>query len=683
MAWTRLLFPGVALVALAIGGRSAWQAAHTQRAATSDLVMLLPGPLPALNPFLPANEAERQILDLIHEPLIRTDREGRLATALAEQWQWRQDMTCWFDSPEAARDAAGEMRDQPVEKRAAWDLESVATQGDALVVRFTHPGSAVAGEVQEVLAGSAPRKLTFIRIVAPPAARPSLEEFSRHPDHVASTKRLWFDDDGTCEIVTTRTGLQAQQALQQWLAERHSSVPEITPVDEVMALLEPVLDFRLKPGLLWPDGSPITAADVRATLAEVLPRPWPLPGRDAFRQIQSITEPEPGLVHVIYRKAYSPALPAWTTLPILPAAWLARHAAEDFEKAAPPGAGAWQIGRREETRLWLEKRPDPADATTAPKLQLLASTSLMQEQIGMATGSIDIAWPTGTGRTSSRDAARLKTLPCPARHQIMLVWHTTTPLLADTRVRRALGLVLEREALRRAMSAGLGRAHDSFFPPGLWFSSTHEAAPAGRDKALRLLTETGWLRDVQGRLRRGTEEMRLRLVIPDGNTDRLRLAQALAAQWQEMGARVDVVEVDAQSYPMELQAGRFDAALVGGELAPGWDVLPFWHSSQGGGLGRNVSQTADPQLDLLLEALVSEFDAAQIPARAAAVEAKLRELQPAMPLFTDLVEIALREARFPGLPDLDTSRGVTLQELLPALAPADRPRVKLEMLSPK
>ncbi len=84
-------------------------------------------------------------------------------------------------------------------------------------------------------------------------------------------------------------------------------------MDEVAALLEPVLDFRLKPDLLWPDGSAITAADVRATLAYVLPRSWPLPGRDAFRQIQSITEPEPGRVRVIYRQAYSPAFSAFIT----------------------------------------------------------------------------------------------------------------------------------------------------------------------------------------------------------------------------------------------------------------------------------------------------------------------------------------------------------------------------------
>lgn len=682
MTRLRFIFSGLALLALALGGWSARRAALTQRTSTSDVVLLLPGPqLPALNPFLPADEAERQILDLIHEPLLRIDREGRLATALAEQWTWHQHMTCWFASAEDARAAAQELREQPVEKRANWDLESVATQGESLIVRFTRPESAVAAEVQAVLAVSAPEKLTFVCIHAPPSARFALEDFARHADHAGSTKRLWFDEDGTCEIVTTRTGLQAQQALIEWLGPRHSPVPEIVPVTEVAALLEPVLDFRLKPGLHWPAGDPITAADVRATLAYVMPRPWPLPGRDAFRQIQVIEEPEPELVRIIYRKSYSPALAAWTTLPILSANWLARSSAESTK--APPGAGAWQVERSDGSRMWLKKRPSVETKEAPPRIQMLASTSPLQARIGFATKSFDVAWPAGLPREMLAAGSSLKTLTTPARHQLMLVWQTTSPILADVNVRRALAVALDREALRLTMPGGLGRAHDSFFPPGFWFSSTDTPALPDSSAAERLLTSAGWLKDIEGRLRRGVAELRLRLVIPNGNADRQRLALALAQQWGRLGVRIDLIEVPARSYFMELQSGRFDAALVGGELAPGWDVLPFWHSAHSGGHGLNVSQIADPQLDLLLEALVAEFDPAQVPRRAAAVEARLRELQPALPLFTDLTEIAVRESGFPGLRRLDLSRGLTLQDLLSATSALANPQAKLEMLPPK
>lgn len=680
--WIRFIFSGLALLALALGGWSAWHAGQTQRASASDVVMLLPGPrLPALNPFLPADEAERQILDLIHEPLLRIDREGRLATALAEQWTWHQHMTCWFASPEAARAAAAELREQPVEKRAVWDLESVVTQGESLVVRFTRPESAVAAEVQAVLASSGPEKLTFVRINAPPSARFSLETFARHADHVESTKRLWFDEDGTCEIVTTRTGVQAQQALIEWLSPRHSPVPEIVPVTEVAALLEPVLDFRLKAGVKWPAGDPITATDVRATLAHVMPRPWHLPGRDAFRQIQSIEEPDPGLVRIIYRQAYSPALAAWTTLPILSAKWLS-GAVADLTKP-PQGAGAWQVDGSDGTRMWLKKRPLGDALDKLPRIEMLVTQSPLQTKIGLATNSFDVVWPNGVPQGMLRTESGFKSLNTPARHQLMLVWQTKSSLLSNADTRRALGMALDREALRLAMPGGLGRAHDSFFPPGFWFSSSHRPSSPDLVAAERLLNSAGWLKDIQGRLKRGGGELRLRLVIPDGNSDRQRLALALAQQWAPLGVQVNLVEVPARSYFMELQAGRFDAALVGGELAPGWDVLPFWHSTHSGGLGLNVSQIADPQLDLLLETLVAEFDSSEVPHRAAAVEVRLRELQPALPLFTDLTEIAVSVSRFPGLQRLDLSRGLTLQDLLSATSDLTSPQAKLQMLSPK
>lgn len=646
------------------------------------MVLLLPGSqLPALNPFLPADEAERQILDLIHEPLVRIDREGRLATALAEQWTWHQHMTCWFASTEAARAAAQELREQPVEKRATWDLESVATQGASLIVRFTRPEVSVAAEVQAVLAAAGPMKLNFVRINAPPSARFSLEAFASHQDHAESTKRLWFDEDGTCEIVTTRTGLEAQQALLDWLRPRHSPVPEIVPLTEVAALLEPVLDFQLKAGLKWDSGKPITAADVSATLNYVMPRPWPLSGRDAFRQIQSIEEPTPGLIRIIYRQAYSPALAAWTTLPILSANWLSEQKVDSAQ--APPGAGSWQVDRTEGTRMWLKRRTSGDVKGAVPAIQMCTFTSPQEARIGLATKSFDLLWPAGLPSEVFRSGTGFKSVTAPARHQIMLVWQTASPLLTEVGVRTALGLAVDRQALQAAIPGGLGRAHDSFFPPGFWFSSPHRPSPPDAAAAENLLSKSGWLKDIQGRRVRGGAEMRLRLVIPDGNADRQKLGLALAQQWAKLGVRVDLVQVPPQRYFMELQAGRFDVALVGGELAPGWDMLPFWHSAHSRSLGLNVSQISDPQLDLLLEALVAEFDPSRVPNRAAAVEKRLRELQPAMPLFTDFTEIAVRTDRFPGLQELDLSRGLILHDLLSATSALASPKAKLQMLSPK
>ena len=188
----------------------------------------------------------------------------------------------------------------------------------------------------------------------------------------------------------------------------------------------------------------------------------------------------------------------------------------------------------------------------------------------------------------------------------MLVWQTEA--IRDLRVRAALSLTLDREALRREMPGGQARLHDSFFPPGRWFSKTKAGPAFDLKTAESLLTEAGWLRDVSGGMKKSGEPLELRLIIPSGNTERFRLANALGHSWEKLGIKVKIIESPAEDYVADLQQGHFDVALVGSELAAGWDVLPMWHSTQTNGRGLNVSRIADAKLDGLLEALQSEFD---------------------------------------------------------------------------
>jgi peptide/nickel transport system substrate-binding protein len=639
--------------------------------------MLMPGAIPGLNPFLPANEAERQILDLMHEPLIRLDPDGKLGEALATEWSWHQHLSCWFDSAEQAQEAAQTIAAQSLESRASWDLESAIASANSLTLRFTHPGGHVADEVMAVLAAKHPQKLTFLRIASTESLRSTIQAYANHPERGLHTKRVWFDDDGSCEIVTSLTGMQAQQQLIDWMLLRHMPVPEIRPVSEVAGLLESVLEFRLKPDLRWDDGSLISAADVRATLEYVMQRPWPLPGKDLFRHVQSITQTVPGGVRVVYRKPYSPSLAAWTALPILPAAWLRRHEA-DFGTDIPPGAGEWRLTKLEPTRLWLGKR----HAETKQTLQVVASTSPLQTQVGLSTHIIDVWWPDRDSQKIITSHSSWRMLPTPPRHQLMLVWQTESPAVKDIEVRRALSLALNREVLAHEMSGGRAGLHDSFFPPGHWFSAEPAAFIYDPKTAEQLFAKAGWLRDVSGNLKKAGQPMQLRILVSEGNDERLRLAQALAVTWRKAGLHLQVDAVSTNRYPSELQAGRFDLAFLGSELSPGWDVLPLWHSSQVG-QGINLSRIADPQLDLLLDALVSEFDPARLLQRVSAVDARLAELRPALPLFTDAADMAVRPDRFPGLSQGEIKRGVTLRRLMAIAFSKDFPVVNRQMNSPK
>jgi hypothetical protein len=79
MILARTLIFGFPLLIAAV----AWWAAtesHRSRTQSSDgIVVMLPQGVPALNPFLPATEVEREIIDLVHEPLLRIGSGRRVA----------------------------------------------------------------------------------------------------------------------------------------------------------------------------------------------------------------------------------------------------------------------------------------------------------------------------------------------------------------------------------------------------------------------------------------------------------------------------------------------------------------------------------------------------------------------------------------------------------------------------
>ena len=663
---------GIPLVALGVAGWAAWQVHRHQPGPSASIVMMLPGEVPPLNPFLPASEAGRQILDLIHEPLIRLDGEGRLAPALAKSWAWHQRVSCWFSSEEALQAAQRQLAAVSPATRQAWELEEVTTEGLSLVLLFASPRAAGADAALQALASEALLPLTFLRLESQPAARTALEEYARSAVHEPGTLRLWFDEDGTCELVTLRPWLQVRESLASWLRQKGQPVPRITPLAEVAGLLEPVLDFDLDPaGPAWPDGSPVTVADIQATVAHVMRLGYPVPGREGFRHIQAITPLGSSKVRITYRRSYGAALAGWAGLPILQESWLKNHPQGTGE--ALEGLGKWQAARIRRELALIPRRAQ--EGASVPSLHIIPATSALQARVAIATGSLDVIWP-GDGSGLSQEPA-LAYHSAPPRNRLLILWNLRSSCLSELPVREALALGLDRQSL---LTEGLGlpaRLADPLFPPGIWYAP--ESLPPVFDSAgaLQKLESAGWLRDVTGVAKKGGQPLEFQLLVTVENRQRARLADLIARQWAQYGARVSVTAVAPEDLvAAHLAPGKFDAVILGLDYELTWDHMPLWHSGQIGS-GMNYSRVADSQLDQLLEAMASEFDVGQLPARAKALQQRFLALQPALPLIGDLRQIGVRKARFPDLGAPDLGRPVTLRSLLRSLSPPS-----LEMRTP-
>lgn len=669
MWWARVLIFGIPLAALSAGSWAAWRTQAARQSRSGDIVVMLPGAVPALNPFQPGDEAERQMLDLLHEPLLRLGRDGRFGPALAERWAWRRHVTCWFGSADLAQQAARRLKALSGNEWVAAQLEEATAEGSAVTMRFLKPDGPGPEEALRSIADLQPVRLALLRLPADSSRQALLRSFAQERADVV--KRLWFDGRGNCEMVATDPAVRLQATLNQWLLTHRHPAATVKPVGEVTGLVEPVLEFRLRAQARWHDGSAVTPEDVRATVEWVTEHPEATAVGDDFQQVQSIGAAGPDLVRITYRSRYGAALAAWVNFPILPAAWLRAHGEPWTEP--PPGAGEYHLSARAADSVTLESAANK-------RLRFVAAAPSLKTRVGLAAKALDILWPSPENEADLRRDRSLDFQATPPRNRLLVLWNLRSSVLADPRVREALALATDRQKLIDELLEGHGRIVDGIFPPGIWYNQQLSMRLPDVAAAERKLTEAGWLRDVSGVAKTAQRPLEFELLITAGNPWRERLARALAQQWARVGARVTVSEVDSEELiSRRLQPGRFDAVLLGLDFENTWDQSAFWHSSEVNG-GLNFSGVAEPQLDLLLEALAGEYELEQVGMRAKAVEDLLLSQHAVMPLFSDLRQMAIRRERFP---DRQTGReGLMLRELLRPAATRAKAALELKMIMP-
>lgn len=677
----RTLIFGFPLVVAALAWWSAMESKRSRSQHTDGIVVMLPQNVPLLHPYLPATEVEREIIELVHEPLIRIGADGTLQPALAELWRWTQDVTCWFVDEDTAKRALEKLQAQIGEKNrwAEWKLDSARVVGTALLLGFSETDAAGVQHALEVIADMNPQPAAFWRIERNAPLRAAWDRFVASSPLAGQVSRVWFDGENACEIVVAGSSQRLIDELRRELDSGTDMPCTLHLLGEVGALVEPVIDIDIRPGRSWHDGTPVTAEDARATLEGLRVSNWSLPNREALRHIQSLeTQNNGSRLHVTFRRRYGPALGVLADLPILPAAWWRNHpnANElDFSREAAPGAGGHRIAARDARSLILV--PVNHDVQT-PRFLFNFSASPLMTQIGIRTRTVDLVWPAAAADRSHFTQLRFT----PPRQRLVVLWNTRHELLKNVRFREALALATDPADLIHTVPGRLGHADASLFAPGLWFSTQAPRTPFNLDQARQILADEGWPRDVAGVARRADRAFQFRLLVPSGDALHTRTAERLVSQWQQLGAQVSIEHVeDARALAQRLQEHRFDAVLLDQRFEVSWDQLPWWHSSQAKPGGTNFCGIADPQIDLQLDALAGEFDPERVPERVRELERRLLPLRPMLTLFTTHDEAAAA-ASLQNLGSMDAESSWTLRALV--VAPKQRavvPAVDLKLRS--
>ncbi|MEF2230476.1 MAG: ABC transporter substrate-binding protein [Pseudodesulfovibrio sp.] len=383
--------------------------------------------------------------------------------------------------------------------------------------------------------------------------------------------------------------------------------------------------FKLRQGVRFHDGAPLTAAVARDCLLRL-------------RSVGSLLKPVP-LAAIEAPDAST--LTIATTRPFAPlAAYLARGEAALFAPSSLDAAGemikpvstghfavdTWKI--KAEVALTANPAHWSGVQSKVDRVVYKGIPDSMTRVNMLRAGELDIAQtlPADMARSAAatpgielhtREVARTR----------MLGFNLGRAPLNDLRVRKALSLAIDRQAIVDHLLDGFGQPAAGLFPPDFhWADAKIGVTPHDPAGAMALLDASGW-RDTDGdgvRDRNGAP-LTLKLVTYPERAELPLIAEAIQAQLKAVGmdARLTVLPLDAAQ---QMRAdGDFDAYLIGRGLLfvpdPDENLMLDYHSETTGKESLGAFHWSDARVDACLTRASAEFD----PARRKALYDEVQE----------------------------------------------------------
>ena len=370
------------------------------------------------------------------------------------------------------------------------------------------------------------------------------------------------------------------------------------------------LTIRLKKGILWEDGTELTADDLVYTIETVAKPETGSPYAEDFMRIKKAEALDRYTVRCTYESYYARALPSFCSS-ILP-----KHILEgqDWRRGEfarkPVGAGPFRLagwesgsmvtlaandkyfmGRPKLDEVVYRVIPDSATMFMELRAKRLDMMGLSPEQYLLQT----------KGQFWQEEFHKYRYLSSAYTY---LGFNMRHPFFKDKRVRRAISCAISREELVQGALLGQGVAAFGPYKPGTaYYHPELKPVKQNTEMAKALLAEAGFAdTDGDGILDKDGKPLSFIILTNQGNNERILAATIIQRELKAVGIAVQVRTVEWAAFINEfVNKGSFDAVILGWTITPDPDLYQVWHSSQAVPGGLNFTGFISKELDVLLE----------------------------------------------------------------------------------
>lgn len=412
--------------------------------------------------------------------------------------------------------------------------------------------------------------------------------------------------------------------------------------------------FNLRRDLVWSDGVPITAADVAFTF-EAQTHPDVAWGyRPVKARIDSLEVIDDFTVRFHYTENYPQQLYEAVQGVILPKhAWSKKPFSEwrassqwfndNLVVSGPFTLASWEP----QQRIVLERNPRYFMAGL-PKLDRIVFDIVpdMTTQLSLLrSGNVDVVelvpYAEAKAVEESDDLYITSYIP---RVYYFAGWNNSRAPFDSAIVRRALTQGIDRQAIIDNLFYGYGQVTASPFPSDIWaFDDDLEPWPYDPQAARELLAQEGFAdSDGDSIVERDGEPFRFTMMTNSDNNLRRDIMVLIQSQLKSIGVEVELRTLEFNSMLQPLNAGDFDAVIMGLSIGTDLDVSYNFHSKGAEG-GLNWGRFADSRVDELIDAINAGGEAADLEARFHELQQRLHEQQPVTLLYQGTRLVGVRK----------------------------------------
>jgi peptide/nickel transport system substrate-binding protein len=452
-------------------------------------------------------------------------------------------------------------------------------------------------------------------------------------------------------LATDAYGEQVLQMTHAFLVKRDAAgnpLPDLAETWEERSPTEIV--FRLRKGARFQDGREVTSADVRYTFEWILDPGNRSPHRATYDKILKIEAPDPRTVVVRLKEPFAPFLVGMAR-GIVPAGSGARG------YTPVPGAGPYRVVDFQADEAVALSRFDgyhgrlPAVAKAVVKFIPDSNVRFLELKKGSVNFVLNGVEPDLL--PAALENPNLVMEEATGSNVSYLGFNLRDRILSDARVRRAIALAIDRQAILRTIWKGHADPADSILPPGFW-AHAEGLPPLRHDpaEAMRLLDLAGY-GDPDG----DGPTPRFSLTYKTSQNElRRRIAAVIQEQLRQVGIGVEVQSREWGTFFSDIRKGSFQLYSLTWVGIADPDICYYaFHSGQVPPEGANRGRYVNPELDRLVEAGRREPSRPKRKEIYRKVQLLLSRDLPVLPLWVNR-NILLRDRRLTGFtltPDED------------------------------